>query len=75
MPSYWLQIYYYSNPDGSVVKNPLAMQETWIQSLVWEDQPGPVFLPEKPHGQESLAGYTIHGFTRVGHNLVTKPPS
>ena len=24
-------------PGGSVVKNPHAVQETWIQSLVWED--------------------------------------
>ena len=24
-------------PGGSVVKNPSAMQETWIQSLGWED--------------------------------------
>ena len=23
--------------DGSVVKNPLAMQETWVPSLGWED--------------------------------------
>ena len=26
------------------------------------------------HGQRSLAGYTVHGVTRVGHNLSTKPP-
>ena len=24
-------------PDGSVVKNPPAKQETWVQSLNWED--------------------------------------
>ena len=24
-------------PGGSVVKNPLLMQETWVQSLGWED--------------------------------------
>ena len=24
-------------PHGSVVKNPLAKQETWVQSLSWED--------------------------------------
>ena len=24
-------------PDGSVVKNQPAMQETWVQSLGWED--------------------------------------
>ena len=27
-------------PDGSVVKNPLPKQETWVQSLGWEDSPG-----------------------------------
>ena len=38
-------------PGGSVVKNPPAMRETWIQSLDREDprrrkwQPAPVFLP------------------------------
>ena len=26
-----------SFPDGSVVKNLSAMQETWVQSLGWED--------------------------------------
>ena len=26
-----------SLPDGSVVKNPPAKQETWVQSLNWED--------------------------------------
>jgi len=25
-------------------------------------QPTPVFLPEKPHGQRSLAGYSPKGF-------------
>ena len=24
-------------PGGSVVKNPPAMQETWVRSLGWED--------------------------------------
>ena len=36
-------------------------------------QPTPVFLPGKSHGQRSLVGY-IHGVSRVGHNLVTRPP-
>ena len=31
-----------------------------------------VFLPGEPHGQRSQAT-TVHGVTRVGHNLVTKP--
>ena len=41
--------------SGSVVKNPSAMQETWVPSLGQEDplekemQPVPVFLPGKSH--------------------------
>ena len=41
-------------PGGSVVKNPLAVRETWVGSLDWEDplEKGmatitPVFLPGK----------------------------
>ena len=52
------------------VKKPLAMQEiqeTWVQSLGWEDpleegwQPTPVFFPGKFHGQRSLVGYSPWG--------------
>ena len=50
-------------PGGSVVKNPLPMQETLVRSLGLEDpwrarQPTPVFLPGESHGQSSLAGYS-----------------
>ena len=46
-----------------MVKNPPAMQETWVQSLgntFWrrEWQPTPVFLPGESHGQRSLVGYS-----------------
>ena len=40
-------------------------QETWVQSLGWEDllerawQPTPVFLPEQSHGQRNLAGCNL----------------
>ena len=40
------------------------MQETWVQSLGWEDplekewQPIPAFLPGEVHGQRSLVGYS-----------------
>ena len=48
------------------VKNLLAMQETWVQSLGWEDpleegmatQLQCSFL-ENPHEQRSLAGYVL----------------
>ena len=40
-----------------------AMQETWVQSLGWEDPwrskwlPTPVLLPGEFHGQRSLMAY------------------
>ena len=43
------------------------MQQEWIRSLSWKDPleeemaPTPVFLPEKSHGQKSLAGYSPWG--------------
>ena len=59
---------------GSVVKNPLAKQKTWVQSLGQEDpwrwkcQPTPVLLLGKSHEQRSLAGYRPHGHKRAGHD-------
>ena len=35
-------------------------------------QSTPVFLPEKFHGQRSLAGYSPWGCKKVGHDLATK---
>ena len=50
---------------AQMVKNPPAMQETWVQSLDWEDPlengMAPVFLPSEFHGQRSLAGYSPWG--------------
>ena len=48
------------------VKNPLAMQESWAQSLGWEDplEEGmvtPVFLPGESHGQRIMVGYSLWG--------------
>ena len=59
------------------------MQEMQVQSLDWEDplekewQPIPVFLPGKPHGQRSLAGYSPWGHkepdvTEYAHNHTHK---
>ena len=48
-------------------KNLPAMQETWVQSLDWEDplEKGmhlfPVFLLGESHGQRNLAGYSPWG--------------
>ena len=49
------------------VKRLSTTQETWVQSLGWEDpwrrkwQPTPVLLPGKSHGQRSLVGYSPRG--------------
>ena len=54
-------------PGDSVLKNPLAMQETQVRSLAQEGrkwQPTPVFLPGKSHGQRSLEGYSSWGCKR-----------
>ena len=55
-------------PGGSMVKNPLVIQETQetrVQSLGWEDslkrQPAAVFLPGESHGQRSLVAYSPWG--------------
>ena len=63
-------------PGSTGVKNPFAVQETWVWSLGWED---PLkkqmatyssILAWKSHGQRSLAGSM--GLQRVGHDWVTK---
>ena len=47
-----------------MVKNLPAMQDTWIQSLGWEDPlekemaTHSSILPGKSHGQRSLVGYS-----------------
>ena len=52
---------------AQMVKTLPAMQETWVQSLGWEDPPekGMVIhfrtLPGGFHGQRSLAGYSPWG--------------
>ena len=59
-------------------KNPLAMRETWVRSLVWEDPlewerlPTPVFWSGELHGQRSLAGYGPWGHRQ---SCTTERPS
>ena len=59
-------------PGSSVVKNPPAMQETWVQSLAWEDplQEGTAthssILAWRIPWMEELAGYSP--VERVGRN-------
>ena len=61
-----------------MVKNLPAMQETWVQSLGWEDPlekemaahssilAWEILWIEEPRGLQSM------GLQRVGHNLVTR---
>ena len=67
-----------SFPGGSAVKNPPAMQETWVRSLGQEDPLEKemathfnIFVWES-HAQRSLEGYSPRGCKRVGYDLVTK---
>ena len=53
-----------------MVKNPPAMQEMWILSLVQEDplekeMATPVFLPGNYHGQRSLVGLRSLGLQKT----------
>jgi len=60
------ELYTYTRASlvSQMVKNPPAMQETWIQPFVrkipWRSEwiLTPVFLPGEFHGQGSLTGYS-----------------
>ena len=57
-------------PGAQMVKNPPAVQETWVRFLGWEDLleegkathfsilESPEDSPENPHGEKSLVGYS-----------------
>jgi len=63
---------------AQMVKNSPAMQETWVQSLGWEDplEEGmatiPIFLPGESPWTEKPGGLQSMGSQRVGHNWATK---
>ena len=52
------------------VKHLLAMWETWVLSLGWEDplekewQPTLIFLPGKSHGRRSPVQSTVYGVAK-----------
>ena len=58
---------YVGSPDGSAGKESTCNRrrafDPWVGKIPWrrEWQPTPVFLPEKAHGQRSLAGYSPWG--------------
>ena len=50
---------------AQLVKNPLAMQETWVQSLGWEDSPGEgKGYSLQYSGLENSMDCIIHGVTK-----------
>ena len=53
-----------------MVKNPPAVQETWVPSPAWKDplEEGMAIhysRLENPHGQRSLAGYSLWGHKQL----------
>ena len=61
-------------PAVQMVKNPLAMQETWVQSLGWEDPlekemaTHSSILAWRTPGTEELGGLQPRGSHRVRNN-------
>jgi len=60
---------------AQVVKNLLAMRDTWVPSLGWEDpleedtaNPTPVFLPRESPWTEDPGGLQSVESQRVGHD-------
>ena len=68
--------YSWNFPVAQMVKNPSAMQETWVQSLLgWEDPLGgghdnPCLYSclENPHGQKSLVSYSCKKLDTTKHS-------
>ena len=52
------------------VKNPPAVQETWVRSLGWEDplEKGKATHSLQYSGLENSMDYTVYGVTKVGHH-------
>ena len=52
---------------AQTIRNLPAMQETWVQSLGWDNllvkgmATHSIVLPGKPHGQRNLMGYSSWG--------------
>ena len=64
---------HYDFPGGTSGKGRGRKQcgfHPWVGKIPWRRawQPTPVFLPGEPHGQGSLAGYSLWGSQRVRHN-------
>ena len=63
--NFWWVLRQWASLVAQTVENLPAMQETWVWSLGWEESPGGHGNPlqysclENPHGQKSLAGYSL----------------
>ena len=64
---------------AQLVKNPPAMRETWVPSLVWEDPledgmatHSSILGLGNPHGQRNLVGYSPWGHKELD---TTEQPS
>ena len=69
-----LKVWSWASQVDYWIKNPPASTgdcrfDPWVRKIPWRIawQPTPVFLPEEPHGQRSLAGYSLWGQKRGGH--------
>ena len=66
--------YSWTSLVAQLVKNPPAVQETWVQSLGWEDpleegkETTPVVLSGESPWTEEPGGLQSTGSRRVGHN-------
>ena len=67
--------YSWASLVAQMVKNPPAMQETWVRSLGWEEpleerawQLTPVFLPGDSPWTEEPVGLQSMGLQRVRHS-------
>ena len=78
----FIYVYIYTNvglPQWLMVKNSPAMQETWVQSLGWENSmegghDNLLQYPclENPHGQRSLEGFSLWGRKGLDITKVTE---
>ena len=62
------------NKESACSVGDLSSIDSWVEKIPWRRawQPTPVFLFGESHRQRSLAGYSLRGHKRVGHDLVTK---
>ena len=69
--------YSWASLVAQTIKNPPAMQETWVRKIPWRRvwQPTPVFLPGESPWTEEPGGLQSIGLQRVRHDSVTKRSS